>query len=144
MEHGGADIQGLAMVFRMIRGSLDYFAKKYALSLTEMGIVFDLFQQEMTITQLSENQGIPKSTVSRLVDNLVRRDFLNRVRPDSNRRIVLVTLTEDFRRELDELRNDDGFQRMIQQSIPGSKGRAAVKKLGELLELLRSDEDMDF
>ena len=141
MDHNKADFQGLVTVFRMIRRSLNYFAKKYDLSLTEMGIVFDtFFHEKITVTELAASQGIPKSTVSRLVENMVQRGLLNRVRPDDNRRIVQITITDNFRAELDELRNDEGFQKTIEQDIPGEKGRQAIAKLGELLELLQ-DQD---
>lgn len=138
MDHKKADIHGLVTVFRMIRGSLDYFARKYDLSITEMGIVFDtFFHEKMTVTALSESQGIPKSTVSRLVDNLVKRDILNRVRPEENRRIVHVTITEDFRREMDTLSDDTSFQNILERDLPGEKGRLAIQKLNELLALLQ-------
>ena len=71
---------------------------------------------------------------------MVQRGLLNRVRPDDNRRIVQITITDNFRAELDELRNDEGFQKTIEQDIPGEKGRQAIAKLGELLELLQ-DQD---
>lgn len=141
MDHREADIHGLIMVFRMIRRSLNYFAKKYDLSLTEMGIAFDtFFHDKITVTELAESQGIPKSTVSRLVENLVRKGYLNRVRPEDNRRIVHITVTDSYRTELDELRNDEGFQKMLEQDIPREKGQLAIAKLGELLELLQDQE----
>ena len=144
MDHEKADIHGLVMVFRMIRRSLNYFAKKYDLSLTEMGIVFDtFFHGQVTVTELSESQGIPKSTVSRLVENLVQRGYLNRVRPEDNRRIVQITITDSYRAELDALTSDDGFQRILEQDIPREKGRQAIGKLNELLALLQDPEGTD-
>ena len=138
-EHMTPDIGGLARVFRMIRSSLDYFARKYDLTLTEMGIVFDIFfQGEMTLKELSESQGIPKSTVSRLVDGLVKRHVLNREIPEENRRIVRITITEEFRGRMDALRDDAGFQQLLQRDLPGETARLAIRKLGELLELLQS------
>ena len=143
MDHNKADFQGLVTVFRMIRRSLNYFAKKYDLSLTEMGIVFDtFFHEKITVTELAASQGIPKSTVSRLVENMVQRGLLNRVRPDDNRRIVQITITDSFQTELDKLRNDEGFQKTIEQDIPGEKGRQAIAKLDELLDLLQDKDEI--
>ena len=140
MDHEKADIHGLVMVFRMIRRSLNYFAKKYGLSLTEMGIVFDtFFRGQVTVTELSESQGIPKSTVSRL-ENLVQRGYLNRVRPEDNRRIVQITITDSYREELDRLSSDDGFQKTLEQDIPRAKGRQAIGKLNELLEIMQAPD----
>ena len=144
MDHGKADIQGLVKVFGMIRGSLDYFAHKYDLSLTEMGIVFDIFAKgSMTVTQLSAQQGIPKSTVSRLVDVLVKRGMLNRERPEDNRRIVQITITREFQAEMDHLKDDAAFQQVMERDLPREKGQLAIKKLGELLDILQDEQEMD-
>ena len=144
MNHGKADINGLVMVFNMIRGSLDYFARKYDLSLTEMGMVFDIFSKgALTVTELSALQGIPKSTVSRLVDDLVKRGILNRERPEDNRRIVHITITPDFRAEMDRLKDDAGFQQVIEQDLPPEKGQLAIGKLRELLDILKDEHKPD-
>lgn len=140
MDHGKADINGLVAVFGMIRASLDYFSQKYDLSITEMGIVFDIFSQgAMTVTEISAQQGIPKSTVSRLVDVLVKRGILNRERPEDNRRIVRISITEEFRAEMNQLKDDTVFQNMMERDLPREKGRRAIQKFGELLNILRMD-----
>ena len=144
MDHKRADIYGLVTVFGMIRGSLDYFARKYDLSITEMGLVFDIFSQDaMTVTELSAHQGIPKSTVSRLVDVLVKRGILNRERPEDDRRIVRITITDAFRSEMDHLKDDDAFQKVIERDLPRAKGQLAIKKLRELLDILRDEHETE-
>lgn len=140
MDHGKADINGLVTVFGMIRASLDYFARKYDLSIAEMGIVFDIFSRgAMTVTELSMQQGIPKSTVSRLVDVLVKRGILNRERPADNRRIVCISITEEFRAEMDQLKDDAAFQSIMERDLPREKGRRAIQKLSELVNILKMD-----
>ena len=137
MSNKYADINGLVLVFQMIRKSLDYFANKYELSIGEINIIFDIFFTDgMTITELSERQGVPKSTVSRLVDNLVKKKMLDRIRPEENRRIVNVTISNSFRKELDSLKDDKKFQHLLEEDFPKEKGMLAVQKLGELLDVL--------
>lgn len=140
MEYGKADINGLVAVYGMIRSSLDYFSQKYDLSITEMGIVFDIFSQgAMTVTELSVQHGIPKSTISRLVDILVKRSILNREQPADNRRIVRISITEEFRAEMDQLKDDTAFQNIMERNLPREKGKQAIQKLGELLDILKMD-----
>jgi len=134
------DIGGLVLVFHMVQESFQYFGKKYGLSMTEMMILFDTFyQKKATVTQLAESLGIPKSTVSRLVEQMVQKHVLNRIRPDDNRRIVEITVADDFSSELDLLRDDTAFQQVLEKHLPREIGQQAIGKLIELVGIINSD-----
>ena len=134
------DIGGLVLVFHMVQESFQYFRKKYGLSMTEMMILFDTFyQKKATVTQLAESLGIPKSTVSRLVEQMVQKHVLNRIRPDDNRRIVEITVADDFSSELNLLRDDAAFQQVLEKHLPREIGQQAIGKLIELVGIINTD-----
>lgn len=140
MKNKKADIDGLTRLYRMVRSSFAYFGKKYDLSVYEMGIIFDTYAEgQITVTALTNNSEIPKSTVSRTVDKLVQRGYLNRIRPDDNRRIVQISITDSFRTELEKLKDDEDFQNVLKQDLPPCKAQEAIEKYMELVELLRKD-----
>lgn len=56
---------------------------------------FCMEQGECTATQIAGVLPVDASYISRLVNGLVERDLLRRQRPRQNRRIVILSLTED-------------------------------------------------
>ena len=134
------DMAGMAQVFRMVRNSLGYFARKYDLTISEMAIVFDTFYQgQVSLTQLADSLGIPKSTVSRLVERLVQKNYLSRVRPEENRRIVQISITPEFHEKLGQLQDDKAFQKLLEQDLPRDLGQKAIGKYKELVDILEED-----
>ena len=108
--------------------------------MTEMMILFDTFyQKQVTVTQLADSLGIPKSTVSRLVEQMVQKGCLNRIRPENNRRIVQISVKDSFCSELDLLKDDTAFQQLLERDLPRETGQRAIGKLMELVEILESD-----
>ena len=138
MEIRTADVNGLAQVFRMVRETITYFARKYHLRISAMAIVFEVFYQgEMTVTGLTNELGISKSTVSRLVDNLVQRKYLCRVRPEENRRTVRITIAEEFRAQMEMLKDEEAFKKILETDLPPEKGQLAIGKFMDLVMILR-------
>jgi len=60
--------------------------------------------EKMTMNQLSERMGLATSTMTRIVDNLVRDGYIERIRDEADRRLVFVTLTSDGDKLAEELR----------------------------------------
>lgn len=56
---------------------------------------FCMEQGECTATQIAEVLPVDASYISRLVNGLVERNLLRRQRPRGNRRIVILSLTEE-------------------------------------------------
>lgn len=54
---------------------------------------------EMKISDLSEKMGISSSTVSGIIDRLEIQGYVERSRSEEDRRVVIVNLTKDFRKE---------------------------------------------
>ena len=51
--------------------------------------------EEITITELADKLTLEKSTVSRTIDNLVKKGFIMREIPPDNRRITKLTLSAE-------------------------------------------------
>lgn len=54
-------------------------------------------QGPMKVSDLSEAMGLSNSTVSGIIDRLEKMDYLQRIRSEADRRIVMVDLTPAFR-----------------------------------------------
>ena len=105
-----------------------------------MMILFDTFYLgKVTVTQLADSLGIPKSTVSRLVDHMVRLNYLDRIRPEDNRRIVQISVTDEFCASLGFLQDDQAFQQVLEKDLPRETGQKAIGKLMELVDILQTD-----
>lgn len=71
-------------------------AKKLGLSSTQMLLVYEVLQnKDISLNGLCEIMGLPKSTVSRLVDDLVKKNVLIREIPPENRRTVRLRVAEN-------------------------------------------------
>ena len=69
-------------------------------SLAEHAALYQLKDQRRSMADLSEQLSLSPSGVTRLVDRLVRRGWVERVQPPGNRRTVCAVLTDDGRRML--------------------------------------------
>lgn len=68
-------------------------AQKFGLSVSQSAIAQDLGQHPgSSLQEVCDRLGWPKSTVSRLVDELVQRKMVVRQVPESNRRTVVLSL----------------------------------------------------
>lgn len=75
----------------------------FNLSPSQVYSLQELDGNSLTIGDLAERLLLERSTVSRLIDNLVKNDFVNRVTNEENRREVLVSLTVKGRRSLQQV-----------------------------------------
>ncbi len=60
----------------------------------------------MTMGELSKACHTTASTLTTVVDRLVRKGYVTRSHPENNRKQVVVTISEDGQRLLDEHRNE--------------------------------------
>ncbi len=67
-------------------------------------------QPEISLKELADKLSLEKSTVSRTVDGLVKRRFLNRETPSENRRLIKLNLTEAGSSTCDNINwNNDNY-----------------------------------
>ncbi|MDQ0061381.1 MarR family winged helix-turn-helix transcriptional regulator [Paenibacillus harenae] len=98
----------------------------FSMSLSQVFAIQELEKQSLTITELAEKLRLERSSVSRLVDGLVKGGFVSRELNENNRREVIVELTE---------KGTNTIRRVRDQS---------VQFYNEILENLSETEQMMF
>lgn len=93
----------------------------------------------LTMNQLSREQGVTLSTMTRVVDVLVRDGVLDRVSSPEDRRKVCIQLTgkgEDLARTLKKCTED--YTGKILEQIPGEKHEQVIESMELLLKAIES------
>ena len=93
-------------IFRSIKKSssskFEKSAKKYGFTAPQLGVIFHLHvMPSITLQALSEHMSLTKSTVSGIVDRLEKQGVVTREIPKDNRRIVNLSITEEFKKNND-------------------------------------------
>jgi len=93
-------------IFKSIKKSLsckyEKIAKEYGFTAPQLGVIFHLYMMpSITLNELSDHMSLTKSTVSGIVDRLAKQGVVNREIPKDNRRIVKLSISEEFRRNND-------------------------------------------
>lgn len=111
MEHGSAaerrefleqqPTYWLKRSYQLLRRTVDAELRSYGITLSQRDVLLTLHHEgPLDQTALRERLGLEQSSVSRLVDGLVRRALVQ-IRPDSaDRRVRLAALTDEGRRRL--------------------------------------------
>jgi DNA-binding MarR family transcriptional regulator len=86
------------------------------------------------MNELAERILYSKSGFTRVVDRLEEAGFVRRVRPENDRRSILVVLTEQGREKLEQARRS--HRHSIEQHFASHLSDADVKALGRALEKL--------
>ncbi len=91
---------------------------------------------QMKISDLSEEMALSNSTVSGILDRLEKNKFVERKRSEEDRRVVMVDLTDEFRKEAKERFKtaEDSLSNVIKLATPEEseevlKGLATLDKL---------------
>jgi MarR family transcriptional regulator, organic hydroperoxide resistance regulator len=124
-------------LLRSIHGSLDIHikcnAQNYGLNTTEFMIMLEIYNNEgISSNDLCKRLDLPKSSVSRIVDALVIKGIVSRIVPEDNRRIVRLSIKEDFLnsksvRDLNKELND-----ALLENIGPDKANRIISALEEL------------
>jgi DNA-binding MarR family transcriptional regulator len=64
-------------------------------TLTQVNILSGLREKDMTMKELSEYMTISKQQMTPLIDKLVKKGFVTRKSDPDDRRMVIITLTQD-------------------------------------------------
>ncbi len=136
--------------YRRFRGVVSEFARGlqltqrdeivcHGVTLTQCAVIDEVRRAgRLTMNQLSDRLSLARSTMTRVVDTLVRKGILERVRDDEDRRVVEVQLTaegEDLSRRLEDCLR--GFYMSVLQHIPAEKREEVLDSLRLLLNAIR-------
>lgn len=95
-------IQLLKNIQKIIRTKFEKCAKKYGFTSPQLAVIFHLYKMpSITLNELSNHMMLTKSTVSGIIDRLAKRGVVTREIPEDNRRIVRLSISEEFKRDND-------------------------------------------
>ncbi|MBN1480374.1 MarR family transcriptional regulator [candidate division KSB1 bacterium] len=99
-------------------------------------------KNELTMNELSQEIGLAMSTLTRIVDGLVRNGYINRFPSECDRRKVCVILTDDGKELANNLAQcSQAFWAQVLASIPDEKKRDMVESFKLLNEALDSTDN---
>lgn len=89
-------------------------------SLSQCHTLLELFSHNnITINELSDRLYLDKSTISRTVEGLVRSGLVSRTIPRENRRISIISLTQEGKNVCDWINTEkDSYFKAIMEAIP--------------------------
>jgi DNA-binding MarR family transcriptional regulator len=90
-------VDGLAQLSFVVQGMLEHRAAEHGLSIIQARLLGVLRDRKPTMNDLARLLGLDKSSVTGLVDRAERRGLVMRVPSITDRRVVLVSLTDDGR-----------------------------------------------
>jgi len=77
-------------------------AKQFGFTPPQLSVIFHLYEMpSITLNELSDHMGLTKSTVSGIVDRLSNQGVVIREIPKDNRRIVNLSISEEFKKTND-------------------------------------------
>ncbi|WP_051569379.1 MarR family winged helix-turn-helix transcriptional regulator [Alkaliphilus transvaalensis] len=93
-----------------------------------------LEKEKITMNDLSERIGLNTSTMTRIINNLVRDGYVERDSDQQDRRIVIVKLTESGKEAARELKEDiNDFYKKIIGNIPEGNVMKVLSSVSILL-----------
>lgn len=95
-------IEAVRNIQRVLRCKFEKVAKKYGFTAQQLSVIFHLYHiPSITLNELSDHMMLAKSTVSGIVDRLAKQGVVVREIPEDNRRIVKLSISEDFKKNND-------------------------------------------
>jgi DNA-binding MarR family transcriptional regulator len=96
---------------------------------------------ELTMNELSQEVGLAMSTLTRIVDGLVRKGFISRFPSEIDRRKVCVILTDEGKTLSQNLRDcSQAFWANVLESIPADKKREMIDSFKILNDAMDSTD----
>jgi DNA-binding MarR family transcriptional regulator len=120
---------------RLYNATLESFLKEMDLTKPQGMIIVQIYKERKTIGHISEAVKLSYSTVSSIIDRLERDGWIQRIRDESDRRIVWIQKTE----KMDEIRNKvDYFHEQFFQTVLGDLEPNELDGIMASLDLLNA------
>ncbi|MEG6565745.1 MarR family transcriptional regulator [Thermoanaerobacterium saccharolyticum] len=135
-------LKTLKFIINMIHKSMeDEFRELNITGPQGMIIGILMRHKKMKISDLSEKMGLTNSTVSGIIDRLERQGMVKRVRSSDDRRVVYVSIDEEFREKSREVfkKIEDKFRDMMNKATKEEHDEI-VKGLNTLKRLIESNK----
>lgn len=131
----------LIKLFKSIQGCLKSISQEFELTVPEMMIMLELYENKvLSLNELSERIELPKSSASRIVDQLVSRGYIIRKIPEGNRRMVELSISPECLDCIDVSCINDRFNEAVVGGLEPEKAQKMILALEELNSILKNDK----
>jgi DNA-binding MarR family transcriptional regulator len=116
---------------KTIRCKFNECAKKYGFTAPQLAVIIHLYKTPgIPLHDLSDHMMLTKSTVSGIVDRLAKQGVVVREIPKDNRRIVKLSISEDFTKNNDIVNMEKIFiSHIIADSVKNMDTEAVEKMI---------------
>ena len=139
-------VQKIMYLLRKIQGNLNCqmqsSAESFGLTTSQFMVMFEIYNnKDISLIELSEKLDLPKSSVSRLVDQLVNQEIVIREIPKENRRTIKLSISDEFLKKKDVLDITSGLNDSIATDLEPEKADAIILALEELISVIKSKKN---
>ena len=135
---------GLAQLSFLIQGILDHRAREHDLSIIQVRLLGVLRDRRPTMNELARLLDLDKSSVTGLIDRAARRGLVKRVPSATDRRSVLVSLTEyGHRLAADGAARFEADTTLLLELLPAADRDALPRLISHLLAARAADQRID-
>ena len=131
IDEVGLMMQKLVRVFQLFERDQ---TKTYGFTASQCYTILELYKSEsLTMNEFSEKMNLNSSTMTRILDNLVRDKYISRTKDEIDRRIVVVSLTDtgkEVAKNLDITVKD--YYKKIIENIPKGEVENVLKSINIL------------
>jgi DNA-binding MarR family transcriptional regulator len=126
----------IAKLFQCCQERMQYQSDRFELPDAELRCL-QLFAHERYLTPkgIAHKMNVVKSRVTRIIDGMVRRELIQRIKDPEDSRITLLSLTPKGQDKLDEI---DGFLESIHKQVLSQMAPEQRKTVLSNLEVLKS------
>jgi DNA-binding MarR family transcriptional regulator len=95
----------------------------------------------MTLNELATMLNLDNSTMSRTVNNLVKKDLAQRITDQNDRRYITISLTNQGQAEFESIESVmDSYYDKVYQDIPENKREQLIDSINVLIKALEINE----
>lgn len=142
MCYSGSCAEKLISLFKSIQGCLKSIAYEFDISVPEMMIMLELYENKvLSLNELSGKIELPKSSVSRIVDQLVNRGYVSRKIPKENRRIVELSIPNQCLKCIDVACINDRVNDVVVGKLLPLKAKKMILAIDELNLILKGENE---
>jgi MarR family transcriptional regulator, organic hydroperoxide resistance regulator len=136
VEEVGEVVQKLVRVLQMFERDQ---VKIYGFTSTQCYVLLEILKvKSLTMNELSDKLNLNTSTMTRVIDNLVRDEYIKRTRDENDRRIVLVSLTDKGNEAAMTLNESvNNYYKKIIASLPQGEVESVLNSVNILLDAFR-------
>ncbi|OBR89792.1 MULTISPECIES: MarR family winged helix-turn-helix transcriptional regulator [Clostridium] len=134
LEQSDKIINLFKIIHKIIGHKFREIAGQFGFTAPQLAVVVHLYKKPgMTLNELSNHLMLAKSTVSGIVNRLVNQGVVTREIPESNRRIVKLSISEEFKKVNDIL---DIKQTLISNCISDTIRNMDSKSVDQFIHAL--------